>query len=90
MKKKYIKRFLNIKTLKIVKFELLHIFLHVFQECDRSNRFEYLLKQTELFAHFMVTGGSKALPTSPLKMKPTKGRQPTKLSEKAKTLEAGE
>ena len=60
------------------------------QECDRGNRFEFLLKQTELFAHFMSTGmnGNKKTPTSPLKMK---NRQ-TKASknEKAKLVEAGE
>lgn len=61
-------------------------------ECDRSNRFEFLLKQTELFAHFMLTGGAGkgGAPGSPLKIKPAKGRQPSKLTEKAKTLEAGD
>lgn len=59
-------------------------------EADRGNRFEFLLKQTELFAHFMSTGmnGNKKTPTSPLKMK----SRPTKASrmEKAKLVEAGD
>ncbi|XP_052795307.1 SWI/SNF-related matrix-associated actin-dependent regulator of chromatin subfamily A member 5-like [Mya arenaria] len=59
-------------------------------ESDRGNRFEYLLKQTEIFSHFMLTGmtGNQKTPTSPLKMKgrPSKG----KLAEKAKLVEAGE
>uniref|UniRef100_A0A8C7MPC3 SNF2 related chromatin remodeling ATPase 5 n=1 Tax=Oncorhynchus kisutch TaxID=8019 RepID=A0A8C7MPC3_ONCKI len=36
---------------------------------DRTNRFEYLLKQTEVFAHFIQPAAQKT-PTSPLKMKP--------------------
>ena len=65
--------------------------LSVVQVADRANRFGYLLKQTELFSHFMATGaaGSKAGagPTSPLKIR---GPKPAvrKLTEKAKTLEA--
>jgi len=44
---------------------------------ESTNRFEYLMKQTELFSHFMGTNSSKS--TSPLKMKskpkfPTKGK----------------
>jgi hypothetical protein len=51
-----------------------------------------LLKQTELFAHFMTTGeagptGVKA-PTSPLKMKI--GRPKLKKDERTKLFEAGE
>ncbi|XP_052277512.1 LOW QUALITY PROTEIN: SWI/SNF-related matrix-associated actin-dependent regulator of chromatin subfamily A member 5-like [Dreissena polymorpha] len=59
-------------------------------ESDRGNRFEYLLKQTELFAHFMMTGmnNSQKTPTSPLKMKGRPGKG--KLAEKAKLVEAGE
>lgn len=47
-------------------------------ESDRGNRFEYLLKQTELFAHFVNTGVTAGIksPTSPLKMKA--GRPRTK------------
>uniref|UniRef100_A0A674N9S9 SNF2 related chromatin remodeling ATPase 5 n=1 Tax=Takifugu rubripes TaxID=31033 RepID=A0A674N9S9_TAKRU len=41
----------------------------VLQQTDRTNRFEYLLKQTELFAHFIQPAAQKT-PTSPLKMKP--------------------
>ncbi|XP_053398932.1 SWI/SNF-related matrix-associated actin-dependent regulator of chromatin subfamily A member 5-like isoform X1 [Mercenaria mercenaria] len=57
-------------------------------ESDRGNRFEYLLKQTEIFAHFMMTGMNSSMksPTSPLKMKKSK----SKLAEKAKLVEAGE
>lgn len=52
----------------------------VLQEADRSKRFEYLLKQTELFGHFMSTAGSKA-PSSPLKLKPGRPRKERKPSE---------
>lgn len=59
---------------------------------DRSNRFDFLLKQTELFAHFITTGdvGSKGgkTPTSPLKMKA--GRPKLKKDEKSKLMEAGD
>ncbi|KAL3881052.1 hypothetical protein ACJMK2_033250 [Sinanodonta woodiana] len=59
-------------------------------EADRGNRFEFLLKQTELFAHFMSTGNSGVgkTPVSPLKMKP--GRPKAKKDEKAKLVEAGD
>ena len=67
----------------------------VLQESDRSNRFQFLLKQTELFAHFMTTGGnqpkpgaSAGTPSSPLKMK--SGRPKIKKDDKAKLLEVGE
>lgn len=42
-------------------------------QTDRANRFEYLLKQTELFAHFIQPAAQKT-PTSPLKMKPGRPR----------------
>ena len=73
------------------------------QESDRSNRFEFLLEQTELFSHFITTGDRGATgaatssgsggvaantPTSPLKMKP--GRPRFKKDEKSKLIEAGE
>lgn len=38
-------------------------------EADKATRFNYLLKQTEIFSHFMNTTRSKKQPTSPLKMK---------------------
>ncbi|XP_031550358.1 SWI/SNF-related matrix-associated actin-dependent regulator of chromatin subfamily A member 5-like [Actinia tenebrosa] len=38
-------------------------------EKDRTTRFNYLLKQTEIFAHFMDTTSGRKQPTSPLKMK---------------------
>ncbi|XP_057313137.1 SWI/SNF-related matrix-associated actin-dependent regulator of chromatin subfamily A member 5-like [Hydractinia symbiolongicarpus] len=37
-------------------------------EKDRSTRFNFLLKQTEIFSHFLTTAGKKP-PKSPLKMK---------------------
>lgn len=47
-------------------------------EMDRSKRFDYLLKQTEIFTHFMTNTG----PKSPTKTK-TVGR-PKKSKEKDK------
>lgn len=50
-------------------------------ENDRSKRFEYLLRQTEIFSHFMTnTSGSKT-PTSPLKMKPGRPKKKTSTNE---------
>lgn len=46
--------------------------IFVFQENDRSKRFDYLLQQTEIFAHFM-TNNAKDKGASPAK-KP--GRPP--------------
>ncbi|ESN98569.1 hypothetical protein HELRODRAFT_101736 [Helobdella robusta] len=61
-------------------------------ENDRTNRFDYLLQQTELFAHFMTTGDnankSGKMPTSPLKIKA--GRPRMKKDEKVKLIEAGD
>lgn len=37
-------------------------------EKDRATRFSYLLKQTEIFSHFLTAAGKKP-PKSPLKMK---------------------
>jgi len=66
--------------------------VHFVQQTDRSNRFDFLLQQTELFAHFMTTGDPAAkggkTPTSPLKMKI--GRPKLKKDEKSKLMEAGE
>ncbi len=66
--------------------------ISLFKADDRTNRFDFLLQQTELFSHFMTTGdvGSKSgkTPTSPLKMKP--GRPKLKKDEKSKLIEAGE
>ncbi|KAL0267636.1 UNVERIFIED_CONTAM: hypothetical protein PYX00_009848 [Menopon gallinae] len=48
-------------------------------ENDRSKRFDYLLRQTEIFSHFMTNNErSGKTPTSPLKMKP--GRPKKKVS----------
>lgn len=70
------------------------IFFFYLKEADRGNRFEFLLKQTELFAHFMHTGGggtgSGKTPTSPLKMKPGRPTKGKKVDEKAKLVSAGE
>ncbi|CAG0902990.1 unnamed protein product [Cyprideis torosa] len=46
---------------------------------DRGKRFDYLLKQTEIFAHFMNSTSGNSGPSSPLKVKP--GR-PKKQQEK--------
>ncbi|XP_061419890.1 SWI/SNF-related matrix-associated actin-dependent regulator of chromatin subfamily A member 5-like [Lethenteron reissneri] len=54
---------------------------------DRSNRFEYLLQQTELFAHFIQPAAQKT-PTSPLKLKP--GRPRVKSDEKQSLLSVGD
>uniref|UniRef100_A0A673JK64 Probable global transcription activator SNF2L1 n=1 Tax=Sinocyclocheilus rhinocerous TaxID=307959 RepID=A0A673JK64_9TELE len=57
------------------------------KQTDRTNRFDYLLKQTELFAHFIQPAAQKT-PTSPLKMKP--GRPRIKKDEKQNLLSAGD
>ncbi|KAK7097547.1 SWI/SNF-related matrix-associated actin-dependent regulator of chromatin subfamily A member 5-like [Littorina saxatilis] len=59
---------------------------------NRSNRFNFLLQQTELFAHFMSTGAAAGGggPTSPLKMKPGRPRVAKKIDEKSKLLTAGD
>uniref|UniRef100_A0A672M0U3 SWI/SNF-related matrix-associated actin-dependent regulator of chromatin subfamily A member 5-like n=1 Tax=Sinocyclocheilus grahami TaxID=75366 RepID=A0A672M0U3_SINGR len=54
---------------------------------DRANRFEFLLKQTELFAHFIQPASQKS-PTSPLKVKV--GRPRIKLDEKQNLLSVGD
>lgn len=58
---------------------------------DRGNRFNFLLQQTELFAHFMATGAAAGGggPTSPLKMKPGRPRI-KKMDEKSKLVAAGD
>lgn len=58
---------------------------------DKGKRFEYLLKQTEIFSHFVaggVAGGGKA-PTSPLKIKPSKEEKKKKMNER-RISEAGD
>ena len=57
------------------------------QKTDRANRFEFLLKQTELFAHFIQPASHKS-PTSPLKVK--LGRPRVKQNEKQNLLSVGE
>jgi len=44
---------------------------NIIQDDNRAKRFDFLLKQTEVFSHFM--GGTKA--KSPLKMKPVKEKK---------------
>ena len=75
---------------RTIAFILLNNTWTIFQEKDRSNRFGFLLQQTELFAHFMQTGAQAGGggPTSPLKMK---GRPKLlKNDEKSKLVAAGE
>uniref|UniRef100_UPI00358E8A34 SWI/SNF-related matrix-associated actin-dependent regulator of chromatin subfamily A member 5-like isoform X1 n=1 Tax=Myxine glutinosa TaxID=7769 RepID=UPI00358E8A34 len=57
------------------------------QKADQANRFEYLLKQTELFAHFVQPAAQKT-PSSPLKLKP--GRPRTKADEKQNLISVGD
>lgn len=52
-------------------------------ETDRSKRFDFLLKQTEIFSHFMTNSAKEKSPSSPLKLKP--GR-PKKIVDKPKDL----
>ncbi|XP_036379592.1 probable global transcription activator SNF2L1 [Megalops cyprinoides] len=57
------------------------------RKADRANRFEFLLKQTELFAHFIQPASQKS-PTSPLKVK--LGRPRVKQDEKQNLLSVGD
>ncbi|KAL3234010.1 hypothetical protein MRX96_022766 [Rhipicephalus microplus] len=58
-------------------------------DLDRGNRFDYLLQQTEIFAHFMTTSSAAKGVTSPLKLKP--GRPKLKKNdEKAKLAAVGD
>ncbi|XP_048192307.1 probable global transcription activator SNF2L1 isoform X5 [Perognathus longimembris pacificus] len=54
---------------------------------DRAKRFEFLLKQTELFAHFIQPSAQKS-PTSPLSMK--LGRPRIKKEEKQSVMSVGD
>jgi hypothetical protein len=58
-------------------FEFMKNPLHInyVQETDRSKRFDYLLKQTEIFTHFMSNNQRDKPPTSPLKVKPGRPRK---------------
>ncbi|XP_053435903.1 probable global transcription activator SNF2L1 isoform X3 [Nycticebus coucang] len=56
-------------------------------KADRAKRFEFLLKQTELFAHFIQPSAQKS-PTSPLNMK--FGRPRIKKDEKQSLISAGD
>ncbi|KAJ8266456.1 hypothetical protein GJAV_G00130640 [Gymnothorax javanicus] len=57
------------------------------RKTDRANRFEFLLKQTELFAHFIQPASHKS-PTSPLKVK--LGRPRVRQNEKQNLLSVGD
>ncbi|XP_076843705.1 LOW QUALITY PROTEIN: putative global transcription activator SNF2L1 [Brachyhypopomus gauderio] len=57
------------------------------RKTDRANRFEFLLKQTELFAHFVQPSSQKS-PTSPLKVR--LGRPRVKQDEKKDLLSVGD
>lgn len=46
-------------------------------ETDRSKRFDYLLKQTEIYSHFMTNTG----PKSPLKVKPGRPKKSKEVKE---------
>uniref|UniRef100_A0A8C0T9K5 SNF2 related chromatin remodeling ATPase 1 n=1 Tax=Canis lupus familiaris TaxID=9615 RepID=A0A8C0T9K5_CANLF len=56
-------------------------------KADRAKRFEFLLKQTELFAHFIQPSAQKS-PTSPLNMK--LGRPRIKKDDKQSLISAGD
>ncbi|XP_006727406.1 probable global transcription activator SNF2L1 isoform X3 [Leptonychotes weddellii] len=56
-------------------------------KADRAKRFEFLLKQTELFAHFIQPSAQKS-PTSPLNMK--LGRPRIKKDDKQTLISAGD
>ena len=43
-------------------------------EKDQGKRFDFLLKQTEIFAHFMTSANKDKSPKSPLKIKPKEKR----------------
>ncbi|XP_069895860.1 probable global transcription activator SNF2L1 isoform X4 [Dipodomys merriami] len=57
------------------------------EKTDRAKRFEFLLKQTELFAHFIQPSAQKS-PTSPLNMK--LGRPRIKKDEKQSLMSVGD
>ncbi|KAF3812631.1 hypothetical protein GH733_019433 [Mirounga leonina] len=57
------------------------------EKADRAKRFEFLLKQTELFAHFIQPSAQKS-PTSPLNMK--LGRPRIKKDDKQTLISAGD
>ncbi|XP_005076899.1 probable global transcription activator SNF2L1 isoform X9 [Mesocricetus auratus] len=56
-------------------------------KADRAKRFEFLLKQTELFAHFIQPSAQKS-PTSPLTMKV--GRPRVKKEDKQSVISVGD
>ncbi|EDS35419.1 helicase [Culex quinquefasciatus] len=44
-------------------------------ETDRSKRFEFLLKQTEIFAHFMTAAPTKSAASPPAKASGSKSKK---------------
>lgn len=50
-------------------------------EMDRSKRFDYLLKQTEIFTHFMTNTGPKSPNKAKTVGRPKKNKEPTDAAE---------
>ncbi len=48
----------------------------IFQKNDRGKRFEYLLKQTEIFSHFMTNQSKTSSSGSPIKQKGRPRKEP--------------
>lgn len=76
-----------VKFWKNIKGNHYFFFCLVNQKADRAKRFEFLLKQTELFAHFIQPSAQKS-PTSPLNMK--LGRPRIKKDDKQSLISVGE
>lgn len=58
-------------------------------ETDRSKRFDFLLKQTEIFSHFMTAANANA-PKSPTKVKPGRKATTSKQQTSEKPVDVGE
>lgn len=50
--------------------------LNMLQKNDRGKRFEYLLKQTEIFSHFMMNASKTSSSGSPPKQKGRPRKEP--------------
>ncbi|KAK9509609.1 hypothetical protein O3M35_006882 [Rhynocoris fuscipes] len=61
-------------------------------ENDRAKRFEFLLKQTEIFSHFMTNQGNKNSPTKPKPGRPRKdaNKAPGQVPPSASSSDAGD
>lgn len=53
-------------------------------ETDRSRRFDFLLKQTEIFSHFMTAANNH--PKSPTKVKPGKKKAAEKIEKETSDI----